>query len=58
MPRKCGSLKNDPRSQEVSDLTPVEFQITNEQKIYHTPTVEHILEQAAPLLLAGDGQAA
>jgi tetratricopeptide (TPR) repeat protein len=42
----------------VFDLTLVEFLVTNEQKILHSPAVDQILDQATPLLRAGEGQAA
>lgn len=58
MPRKRRPLPEASRRREVFDLTLVEFLVTNEQKIFHSPAVEHILDQATPLLRAGDGQAA
>jgi hypothetical protein len=57
MPRKHRSSKT-PRRREVIDLTQVEFVVNNEQKIAHSPEVEHILDQASPLLHAGDGAGA
>ena len=54
MPRKRHSSKTH-RCREVIDLTQVEFLVNNEQKIVHSPEVDHILDQATPLLRAGDG---
>jgi tetratricopeptide (TPR) repeat protein len=58
MPRKRRSFHKGFQRREVFDLTLVEFLVTNEQKIFHSPAVDLILEQATPLLKAGDGQAA
>ena len=55
MPRKRRSLHKAARRREVLDLTVVEFLVTNGQKIFHSPVVDQILEQATPLLRAGDG---
>jgi len=58
MSRKLRSQSKTFRRREVSDLTLVEFLVTNEQKVFHSPAVDLILDQATPLLRAGDGQAA
>lgn len=58
MPRKRRSSHKARRHQEVFNPTPVEFQVTDEQKIFHSSVVDQILEQAARLLHARDGPAA
>ena len=58
MPRKRRSHRRRPRRREIIDLTLVEFLVTNDQKIFHSPEVDRILEEANPLLHARDGEAA
>jgi len=58
MPRKRRTLRKASRRPKVLDLTLVEFLVTNEQKVFHSPAVDRILDQAMPLLRAGEGQAA
>jgi tetratricopeptide (TPR) repeat protein len=55
MPRKRRPSHKSPRRREVFDLTLVEFVVTNEQKIFHSPAVEQTLDPAATLLRARDG---
>lgn len=55
MPRKRRPSHRSPRRREVFDVTMVEFLVTNEQKIFHSPAVDQILDQATPLLRARDG---
>jgi tetratricopeptide (TPR) repeat protein len=58
MPRKRRSSPKAPHHRDIFDLTKVEFLVTNEQKVLHSPAVDHILDQASPLLRAGDGEGA
>lgn len=58
MPRKRRSSRKVSQRREVFDLTQVEFMVTDEQKILHSPAVDQILDQATSVLRAGDGLAA
>ncbi len=58
MSRKRRSLHKGSRRREVFDLTLVEFLVTNDQRIFHSPVVDQILEQATLLLRAEFGPSA